>query len=119
MYAVCGACRAGSEAMTNRACLVLAMAGVAPLSAMGDEFWRQNPQSSAGGYSSQDARKPGGLGGFSGGADNFPGNPAGTINKRDFWGGYGANVQPNTIIHGATIRFYTDNNGHPGTRIFQ
>jgi hypothetical protein len=104
---------------TTTGLVVLAAISGFPLGLQADEFWRQNPQASPGGYSSQDARNPGGLGWFSEVADNFTAASNWTINNVEFWGGYVANEPPNTIIHGATIRFYTDNNGAPGTRIFQ
>jgi hypothetical protein len=108
----------GDQSMRTYVFGAAALACVAG-SAFGDEFWRQNPQASPGGYSSQDARNAGGLGWFSECADNFTAGSNWTINNVEFWGGYVANIDPGTIFHGATIRFYTDNNGAPGTRVFQ
>jgi hypothetical protein len=77
-----------------------------------DELYRQDPVNSFGGYSSQDARNPGGLGWFSEVLDNFPGQAAWNINRVEFWGGYAGCVVGDT--HGFAVRFYADNNGAPG-----
>jgi len=98
---------------TKLACAaLLSICGVA----CADELYRQNPVQQIGGYSSQDARNPGGLGWFSEVIDNFPVTGSPSVNNVEFWGGY-AQVVPGTF-HGCTIRFYTDNGGAPGTRIF-
>jgi hypothetical protein len=80
--------------------------------ALADELYRQNPINTVGGYSSQDARNPGGLGWFSEVQDNFPAQANWTINRVEFWGGYVTSVPGHT--HGFMIRFYADNNGAPG-----
>jgi hypothetical protein len=100
---------------TRRACVCVlaACCGTAPA----DELYRQNPFPTIGGLSSQDARNPGGLGWFSEVIDNFPVTRSVTISNVEFWGGYGPTA-PGTF-HGCTIRFYADNNGAPGPRIFQ
>jgi hypothetical protein len=85
--------------------------------AAGQELYRQNPYPTTGGLSSQDARNPGGLGWFSEVIDNFPVGVATAVSGVEFWGGYGPN--PPGTFHGCTIRFYTDNNGAPGQRLFE
>src|SRR5438045_1231412 len=65
---------------------LLACAALASL-ASADELYRQNPINSLGGYSSQDARNPGGLGWFSEVQDNFTASGDWTINQVEFWGG--------------------------------
>src|SRR5262245_22314465 len=80
--------------------------------ALADELYRQNPVNAIGGYSSQDARNPGGLGWFSEVFDNFPGQSGWTINQVVFWGGYAQVVPGHT--QGFSIRFYADDNGAPG-----
>ncbi len=82
------------------------------------EFVRQNPYDQVGGYSSQDARNPGGLGWFSECADDFAGTAGWNINNVKFWGGYASIASGAGTLHGVTIRFYTDSAGLPGTRIF-
>jgi hypothetical protein len=83
------------------------------------ELWRQDPLNSFGGLSSQDARNPGGLGWFSEVADNFAGQAGWNINRVLFWGGYATPVGQEGHTEGFTIRFYDDNGGHPGTRLFE
>src|SRR6185436_411055 len=80
--------------------------------ALADELYRQNPINTVGGYSSQDARNPGGLGWFSEVIDNYTAGDNWTINSVQFWGGY-VTVEPGHT-QGFMIRFYTDNNGAPG-----
>ncbi|HTO94963.1 MAG TPA: hypothetical protein VMM80_11305 [Bacteroidota bacterium] len=101
--------------MNRFACLLVCVVLAAPAAA--DELWRQNPVDTVGGYASQDARNPGGLGFFAEAADNFQAQNGWTINQVEFWGGYVQVTPPNT--HGFTIRFYTDDDGHPGTMIYQ
>jgi hypothetical protein len=97
---------------------VLCVAAAATCGAVqAQELYRQNPFPTIGGLTSQDARNPGGLGWFSEVIDNFPVTASVRISNVEFWGGYGPN--PPGTFHGCTIRFYTDNNGVPGTRIFQ
>jgi hypothetical protein len=83
-----------------------------PAIAAADELYRQNPINALGGYSSQDARNPGGLGWFSEVQDNFAAQANWTINQVEFWGGYVTAVPGHT--HGFMIRFYADDNGGPG-----
>jgi hypothetical protein len=99
--------------------VVLAVLGLLVAVAPADELYRQNPINSFGGLSSQDARNPGGLGWFSEVADNFTGTDQWNIAEVDFWGGYATLVGQEGNTHGFTIRFYTDNAGHPGTRIYE
>lgn len=82
------------------------------------EYYRQNPINSVGGYSSQDARNPGGLGWFSEVADNFPGQSGWSIDRIEFWGGYVTAPGNPGNTRGFSIRFYTDNEGRPGSRIY-
>jgi len=96
------------------ACTIIAACAGA---ACGQELYRQNPFATTGGLSSQDARNPGGLGWFSEVIDNFPVDRAETISNVEFWGGYGPN--PPGTFRGCTVRFYADNNGAPGQRVFQ
>jgi hypothetical protein len=81
------------------------------------ELYRQDPFATIGGLSSQDARNPGGLGWFSEVIDNFPVEVPQTISAVEFWGGYGPN--PPGTFRGCTIRFYADNAGAPGARLFE
>jgi hypothetical protein len=83
------------------------------------EFYRQDPITSPGGYSSQDARNEGGLGWFSEVADNFPGTGGNVITRVVSWGGYVTPVGQEGNIEGITIRFYADSNGAPGKRLFE
>jgi hypothetical protein len=83
------------------------------------ELYRQNPINLFGGLSSQDARNSGGLGWFSEAADDFQGQAGWTINNVKFWGGYVTTADAPGHTHGFTIRFYSDNNGLPGTRLFE
>jgi hypothetical protein len=87
--------------------------------ASAQEYYRQNPINQGGGYASQDARNPGGIGWFAEVADNFPGQSGWNINHVEFWGGYVADPATPGNTRGFTIRFYTDNDGHPGTRIYE
>jgi hypothetical protein len=107
--------------MTRSAIIALAVGGTlaGTLAAGAQEYYRQNPVDSFGGYSSQDARNPGGLGWFSEVADNFPGQAGWSINHVEFWGGYASDPATPGNTRGFTIRFYTDNGGHPGTRVFE
>ncbi len=115
-----------SRAMTreNRACVcsLLVLAGVGAVSsvASGQEYYRQDPiVAGFGGYSSQDARNTGGLGWFSEVADNFPGQAGWSVNHLEFWGGYASDPETPGNTRGFAIRFYTDNDGRPGTRIYE
>jgi hypothetical protein len=83
------------------------------------EFHRQDPISSPGGYSSQDARNPGGLGWFSEVADNFTVDAGNVVNEVRYWGGYVTPVGQEGHTTGFTIRFYADDNGMPGARLFE
>jgi len=87
--------------------------------ANGEEYYRQAPTNGGGGRSSQDARNPGGLGWFSETADNFPGQAGWNINHVEFWGGYVSDPATPGHTTGFTIRFYSDNNGHPGERVYE
>ncbi len=84
-----------------------------------DELWRQDPIDSCGGYSSQDARNGGGLGWFSEVADNFQGQGGTSVGSLMFWGGYCTPPGEEGNTTGFTVRFYTDDNGNPGDRIFE
>jgi hypothetical protein len=97
------------------------VAGIAtPFACLGQtELWRQDPVDSFGGLSSQDARNEGGLGWFSEVVDNFPGQSTWNVNRVQFWGGYATPVGSEGHTEGFTIRFYDDNNGAPGNRIFE
>lgn len=88
-------------------------------SAYGEVLWTQPPTDSFGGLSSQDARNPGGLGWFSEVADNFVGQSGWTVDQVEFFGGYATPLGEEGNTEGFTIRVYTDNAGHPGTRIFE
>ncbi len=80
---------------------------------MAVELYRQNPVPNGfGGYSSQDARNPGGLGWFSEVADNFPGQAGWDVGQVEFWGGYVTDIPGNT--HGFSVRFYQDSDGSVG-----
>lgn len=88
-------------------------------SAYGEVLWTQPPMNSFGGLSSQDARNPGGLGWFSEVADNFVGQSGWTVNQVEFFGGYATQLGQEGNTEGFTIRVYTDDAGHPGTRIYE
>jgi hypothetical protein len=79
------------------------------------ELWRQNPYYTVGGWASQDARNPGGIGFFAETADNFAATGAWGINSVEFWGGYVSVTPGNT--HGFTVRFYGDSGGSVGTML--
>jgi hypothetical protein len=83
------------------------------------EFHRQEPIIAPGGYSSQDARNKGGLGWFSEVVDNFPGTAGTIVNEVQFWGGYVTPIGQEGRTRGFTLLFYADDNGRPGTRLFQ
>jgi hypothetical protein len=100
--------------MKTAAFAVLA-ASALTFAASADELYRQNPIDVAGGFSSQDARNPGGLGWFSEVSDNFHLNAASTVNRIQFWGGY-AQVTPGNTT-GFMIRIYDGSDGIPGTLI--
>lgn len=87
--------------------------------ASADVLWTQPQANSFGGLSSQDARNPGGLGWFSEVADNFDGQAGWSVDEVEFYGGYATPLGQEGNTEGFTIRFYTDNGGHPGTRIFE
>ncbi|MBI5863622.1 MAG: hypothetical protein HZB38_03755 [Planctomycetes bacterium] len=87
--------------------------------ATADVLWSQPQVNSFGGLSSQDARNPGGLGWFSEVADNFVGQTGWNVDQVEFYGGYATPLGQEGHTEGFTIRFYTDNGGHPGTRIFE
>lgn len=95
----------------------LAALCTAPTSA--DVLWAQPQANSFGGLSSQDARNPGGLGWFSEVADNFPGQAGWSVDEVEFYGGYATPPGQEGNTDGFTVRFYTDNGGRPGTRIFE
>jgi hypothetical protein len=80
---------------------------------------RQDPVDSFGGLSSQDARNPGGRWWFSEVADNFAGEEGWMISRVGFWGGYASPPGEEGNTEGFTIRFYTDDGGRPGTRLFE
>jgi hypothetical protein len=105
----------------NRSVLVgMAACVAAPLACLAQtEFWRQDPIDSFGGLSSQDARNEGGLGWFSEVADNFAGQASWNVDTVNFWGGYATPPGEEGNTEGFTIRFYTDEGGRPGTRIFE
>jgi hypothetical protein len=94
------------------------LAGVGS-SAVAQEYYRQNPVNAAGGYSSQDARNTGGLGWFSEVADNFPGQAGWSINQLTFWGGYVSDPATPGNTRGFAIRFYADDDGRPGARLYE
>ncbi len=91
----------------------------APHALAQDELWRQDPIDSCGGLSSQDARNNGGLGWFSEVADNFEAQAGDAVGSLMFWGGYCSPLGEEGNTEGFTIRFYTDANGHPATRIHE
>jgi hypothetical protein len=100
--------------------LILVSIGAVTPVLMAQEYYRQDPiPDGLGGYSSQDARNSGGLGWFSEVADNFPGQAGWSINHVQFWGSYTSDPATPGHTHGFTVRFYTDNNGNPGTRIYE
>lgn len=109
--------------MTNRSIAglvcVLSLLGFLAAPALAEELWVQNPTNNVGGLSSQDARNPGGLGWFSEVADNFQADAGWVINQVEFNGGYVTPVGQEGNTEGFTIRFYTDDNNYPGTRIFE
>ncbi len=98
---------------------LLAVLAAAPMCAAQTELYRQDPINSIGGYSSQDARNPGGLGWFSEVADNIPGQAGWEIDRVRFWGGYATTEAGKGNTEGFTVRVYEDNGGNPGTRIFE
>jgi hypothetical protein len=107
-----------SRSISLLVCLPVFFAGAASECLAQTEFYRQDPIQSPGGYSSQDARNPGGLGWFSEVRDNFPGTANTIINEVQFWGGYVTPVGMEGHTHGFTIRFYSDDSGQPGTLLF-
>ena len=101
-------------------CVVLCVSGLCASAATAQvELYRQNQSPSPGGYSSQEARNPGGLGWFSEVADDFVSQAGWTINNVKFWGGYVTPPGQPGNTQGFVIRFYTDNNGRPGTELFE
>lgn len=82
-------------------------------------LYSQPAANSFGGLSSQDARNPGGLGWFSEVADNFVAQSGWRVDEVEFYGGYATPLGQEGNTEGFTIRFYSDDNGHPGTRIFE
>lgn len=80
------------------------------------ELWRQNPMDAAGGYSSQDARNPGGLGWFSETADNFQAQAGWRIGAIEFWGGYASDTPGQT--EGFVVRFYNSVGNSIGARLY-
>ncbi len=98
---------------------LLAVLAAAPLCAAQTTLYQQSPINSWGGYSSQDARNPGGLGWFSEVADDFVGDGAWTVDRVRFWGGYASPEAGRGNTDGFTVRFYTNNAGAPGARIFE
>jgi hypothetical protein len=96
--------------MSRIATVIVSSVLAAPVTA--DELWRENPINAVGGYASQDARNPGGLGFWAETADNFTVPAGGRVIDVEFWGGY-TSVQPGDT-HGFTVRFYADINGNPG-----
>ncbi|MEZ6233240.1 MAG: GC-type dockerin domain-anchored protein [Phycisphaerales bacterium] len=100
--------------------IIVAVAGACSLCSAQTELVRQDPiPNGFGGLSSQDARNPGGLGWFSEVADNFQGDSSWNINRVQFWGGYATTEAGRGNTEGFTVRFYDDNAGSPGTRIFE
>jgi hypothetical protein len=95
------------------------LAGIPAVCSAQIEHYRQDPVGSFGGLSSQDARNPGGLGWFSEVADNFQGQSSWNINIVNFWGGYATPAGQEGNTEGFTVRFYADDNGHPGARLFE
>ncbi len=83
------------------------------------EYYRQNPVDTFGGYSSQDARNAGGLGWFSEVADNFAGEAGWGVNRVECWGGYAQAPASPGNTRGFTVRFYADNEGRPGARLYE
>ncbi len=103
--------------LASSLCAALTLAAALAPRAAADELFRQDPINTVGGYSSQDARNPGGLGWFSEVADNFTTTSAWTVSSVEFWGGYVTVVPGNT--HGFTIRVYVDNDNAPGNLVYQ
>jgi hypothetical protein len=103
----------------TRAPLALTLLAAASPLALGQELWRQNPFNTCGGYSSQDARNPGGLGWFSEAAEDFLADADWSVGRVEFWGGYCTpdNARGNT--RSFMVRFYTDNGNIPGTKIYE
>jgi hypothetical protein len=83
------------------------------------ELYRQDPIPLPGGYSSQEARNPGGLGWFSEVADDFVSQSGWVISNVKFFGGYVTVPGQPGNTQGFVIRFYSDNNGRPGTELFE
>jgi hypothetical protein len=108
-----------SQSIRLLVCLPVVLGGAAAQCSAQMEFIHQDPIVSPGGYSSQDARNPGGLGWFSEVADNFPGTSGNVINEVRFWGGYVTPPGQEGHTTGFTIRFYADDGGHPGMRLFE
>ncbi len=84
-----------------------------------DELWRQDPIGSCGGLSSQDARNNNGLGWFSEVVDNYEAQGGDAVGSMMFWGGYCSPEDGRGNTEGFTVRVYTDDNGSPGTRIYE
>jgi hypothetical protein len=103
-----------------RSTLIIAAVGLSGGLAQAQvELYRQNPIPLAGGYSSQEARNPNGLGWFSEVADDFNSQAGWSINKVEFSGGYVTPPGQPGNTEGFVIRFYSDNNGLPGTELFE
>lgn len=96
---------------------LFATISVATVSA--EVLWTQPAANSFGGLSSQDARNPGGLGWFSEVADNFAGQAGWNVDEVEFYGGYATPLGQEGNTEGFTVRFYSDDGGHPGPRIFE
>ncbi|GMU80534.1 MAG: hypothetical protein AMXMBFR47_04050 [Planctomycetota bacterium] len=95
------------------------LTGLTLSTASADVLWTQPQVDSFGGLSSQDARNPGGLGWFSEVADNFDGQAGWSVDQVEFYGGYATPLGQEGNTEGFTIRFYTDDGGRPGTRVFE
>jgi hypothetical protein len=82
------------------------------------ELYRQDPQPSPSGISSQDDRSLGGCGFMYNVVDNFPGQDSWLIDRVQWWGGYNSTLAGAGVTDAFNIRFYADNAGEPGAILY-
>ncbi|MBX3363731.1 MAG: hypothetical protein KF866_03100 [Phycisphaeraceae bacterium] len=103
-----------------RRCVMLAAIGGAVMGVQAQvEIFRQDAFITCSGLSSQDARNVNGIGWFSEAADDFPLGAGQAVASIEIWGGYCSPAGEEGNTQGFTIRFYTDNGGSPGARIYE
>ena len=79
----------------------------------------EQPSSGTPAWSSQDARNLNGLGWFSEAADDFTAQAGWSVTRLQWFGSYATPDTDRGNTEGFTVRFYEDNGGLPGTRIYE